>query len=132
WERATEHAEHAGRSLRPWLWHGAALALLPWLHTRLTVLAATLAGLILARLARASDPFSKAAAFLAVPAVSAVAWLGFFLVVYGTLDPTAPYAGDIGSSFAYLPNGFGGLFFDQGFGLFPTAPVLAVALLGFA
>jgi hypothetical protein len=132
WERAAEHAEHAGRSWMPWFWHGAALALLPWLHTRFTVLAATLAGLILARLARAPDPLSKAAAFLAVPAVSAVAWLGFFLVVYGTLDPTAPYGGDVGSSFAYLPNGFGGLFFDQGFGLFPTAPVLAIALLGFA
>ena len=112
--------------------HGAALALLPWMHTRFAVLAATLGGLILVRLARAPDPFSKAAAFLAVPAASAVGWLGFFLVVYGTLDPTAPYGGDVGSSFAYLPNGFGGLFFDQGFGLFAAAPVLAVALLGFA
>lgn len=122
----------SSRSWVPWLWHGAALALLPWLHTRFAVLAATLAGLILVRLARAPDPFSKAAAFLAVPAASAVGWLGYFLVVYGMLDPTAPYAGTVGSSFAYLPNGFGGLFFDQGFGLFPAAPVLAVALLGFA
>jgi hypothetical protein len=132
WERAAAHAEHAVRSWMPWLWHGAALALLPWLHTRFAVLAATLAGLVLARLARAPDPFSKAAAFLAVPAAGAVAWLGYFLVVYGTLDPTAPYGGDIGSSFAYLTNGFGGLFFDQGFGLFAAAPVLAAALIGFA
>ena len=116
----------------PWLLHGAALAALPWLHTRFAVLAATLGGLILVRLARAPNPFAKATAFLAVPAVGALAWMGFFLVVYGTPDPTAPYGGDVGSSFAFLPNGFGGLLFDQGFGLLATAPVLVVAFIGFA
>ena len=115
-----------------WLLHGAALALLPWMHTRFAVLAATLGGLILLRLARTRNPFTNAAAFLAVPALSAVAWLGFFRVIYGTLDPTAPYGGDVGSAFAYLPNGFGGLLFDQGFGLLATAPVLAVAVFGFS
>ena len=116
----------------PWVLHGAALAMLPWLHTRFAVLAATMGGLILVRLARSSNPFGKAAAFLAIPALSALAWLGFFLVIYGTLDPTAPYGGDVGSSLAFLPNGFGGLLFDQGFGLIATAPVLAVAVIGFA
>jgi hypothetical protein len=116
----------------PWLLHGAALATLPWLHTRFAVLAATLGGLILVRLARASDSFAKAAAFLAVPALGALAWMGFFLAVYGTPDPSAPYGGAIGSALAFLPNGLGGLFFDQGFGLLATAPVLAVALIGFA
>ena len=115
-----------------WLWHGAALSLLPWMHTRFAVLAATLGGLILVRLARTPNAMAKAAAFLAVPALSAVAWLGFFLVVYGTLDPTAPYGREVGSSFAYLGNGLGGLLFDQGFGLFATAPVLAVAMIGFS
>jgi hypothetical protein len=135
----SERADHpaapaadAARSWLPWLWHGAALAALPWLHTRFVVLAATLGGLILVRLARTSNPFTKATAFLAVPAAGAIAWLGFFLVVYGTLDPTAPYGGEVGSSFAFLPNGFGGLLFDQGFGLLATAPVLAVAFVGFA
>ncbi|MEO6238880.1 MAG: hypothetical protein ABIQ52_17940 [Vicinamibacterales bacterium] len=116
----------------PWVLHGAALAMLPWLHTRFAVLAATLGGLILVRLARSSNPVGKAAAFLALPALSALAWLGFFLVTYGTLDPTAPYGGAVGSSLAFLPNGFGGLLFDQGFGLIATAPVLAVAVIGFA
>jgi hypothetical protein len=130
---AADHAEDAApTSWRPWLWHGAALAALPWMHTRFAVLAATLGGLILVRLARTKNPFTNATAFLAVPAASAIAWLGYFLVIYGTLDPTAPYGGDVGSSFAFLPNGFGGLFFDQGFGLLATAPVLAVALMGFA
>ena len=131
-ERADRLVEDHPRSWVPWLWHGAALAALPWLHTRFVVLAATLGGLILLRLARSSNPFTKATAFLAVPAAGAIAWLGFFLVIYGTLDPTAPYGGDVGSSFAFLPNGFGGLLFDQGFGLLATAPVLAVACLGFA
>jgi len=119
-------------SLYPWLLHGAALAALPWLHTRFAVLAATLGGLILVRLARGPNPFAKAAAFLTVPAAGALAWLGFFLVIYGTPDPTAPYGGDVGSSLAFLPNGFGGLLFDQGFGLLATAPVLAVGFIGFA
>jgi hypothetical protein len=101
------------------------------MHTRFAVLAATLGGLVLVRLARAPNPFTKATAFLAIPAVSAVGWLGFFLVVYGTLDPTAPYGGDVGSAFAFFPNGIGGLLFDQGFGVLATAPVLAVALVGF-
>ena len=67
-----------------------------------------------------------------MPAVAALGWLGFFLVVYGTLDPTAPYGGEVGNAFAFLPNGFGGLIFDQGFGLLATAPVLAVGFVGFA
>jgi hypothetical protein len=116
----------------PWLLHGAALAALPWLHTRFAVLAATLGGLILVRLSRAPNPFAKATAFLAVPAVGALAWMGFFLAVYGTPDPTAPYGGNVGSALAFLPNGLGGLLFDQGFGLLATAPVLVVALIGFA
>jgi len=115
----------------PWLWHGAALAALPWMHTRFAVLAATLGGLVLVRLAKTSNPFGKAAAFLAIPTVSALGWLMFFVVVYGTPDPSAPYGNDVGSSFMFFPNGAGGLFFDQGFGVFATAPVLAVAFAGF-
>jgi hypothetical protein len=131
-QAAAPRKDEGGHSWVPWLLHGAALAALPWLHTRFVVLAATLGGLILVRLARAPNPFVKATAFLAVPAAGALAWLGFFLAVYGTPDPTAPYGGDVGSSLAFLPNGFGGLLFDQGFGLLATSPVLAVAFLGFA
>jgi hypothetical protein len=129
WERA---ADQPGRSCVPWLLHGAALAALPWMHTRFVVLAATLGGLILVRLARVSNPLARATALLVVPAIGALAWLGFFLIVYGTPDPTAPYGGDVGSSFAFFPNGVGGLLFDQGFGLLATAPVLAAGFIGFA
>lgn len=140
WEReaadATPDADRPNPASRwpswvPWMLHGAALAALPWMHTRFALLAATLGGLVLARLARAPNPVVKACAFLTIPAASALAWLGFFLVVYGAPDPTAPYGGSADSSFAFLPNGLGGLVFDQGFGLVATAPVLAVALAGF-
>ena len=128
----TRELRSAGRSWVPWLLHGAALALLPWLHTRFAVLAATLGGLILVRLARAPNPFAKASAFLALPAVGALAWLFFFLVVYGTPDPIgALWRRRRQNSLAFLPNGLGGLLFDQGFGLLATAPVLAVAFVGF-
>jgi hypothetical protein len=115
-----------------WFFHGLALSLLPWLHTRFSVLAATLGGLILVRLARTPNPVTKAIAFLIAPAASALAWLFFFAIVYGMPDPSAPYGRQAQSSFAYLSDGLGGLLFDQGFGLFFTAPVLTVGLWGFA
>src|SRR5262249_4437014 len=132
----TEYTEYEGRhgwrAVRPWALHGLALALLPWLHTRFAVLAATLGGLILVRLARVPDAMAKAIAFLIPPAVSAVAWMFFFVVLSGTPDPSAPYGSEPQNVLAFLPNGLGGLLFDQGFGLLATAPVLAAAFAGFA
>lgn len=121
----------AARAWWPWLLHGAALALLPWMHTRFAVIAGTLGGLILVRIARTPNPLGKAVAFLGVPAASALAWLFFFTIVYGAPDPSAPYGGRVENSFAFLPNGLGGILFDQGFGLLATAPVLVAALAGF-
>jgi hypothetical protein len=126
WER-----EQGKASALPWVLYGTALAALPWMHTRFAVLAATLGGLILLRLARGPNPAAKAIAFLVVPALSALSWLAFFLAIYGTPDPSAPYAGQLQSSFSFLLNGVGGLFFDQGFGLILTAPVLLVAFAEF-
>jgi hypothetical protein len=130
WESAGRTTYPAGRWW-PWLLHGATLALLPWLHTRFSVLAGTLGGLILVRIAHTPNPLAKGSAFLVVPAISALAWLFFFTIVYGAPDPSAPYAGDTQNSLAYFPNGIGGLLFDQGFGLLATAPVLAFAAAGF-
>lgn len=127
WER-DGHAT----SWRPWFLHGLALATLPWMHTRFSVLAATIGGLVLVRVSAAPNAVARAIAFLAAPALSAIAWLWFFVILYGTPDPSAPYAGQVQSSFAYLPNGIAGLFFDQGFGLLASAPVLVVALAGLA
>jgi hypothetical protein len=114
-----------------WLLYGVAFAALPWMHTRFAVLAATLGGLVLVRLAHVPNAMSKAVAFLSVPALSALGWLFFFVMVYGAPDPTAPF-GDTQNSFASLTNGLGGLLFDQGFGLLATAPVLVFAFAGFA
>jgi len=120
------------RSIWPWALHGLALALLPWMHTRFSVLAATLGGLILVRLARVPNAMAKAIAFLLPPAVSAVAWMFFFVVIYGTPDPSAPYGSEPQNFLAFLPNGLGGILFDQGFGLLATAPVLVAAFAGFS
>jgi hypothetical protein len=127
-----EQNDPAARRWWPWLLHGLALALLPWMHTRFAVLAGALGGLVLVRIARAPEPLLKAIAFLSAPAVSALAWLFFFTIIYGAPDPSAPYGAAVESSFAFLPNGLGGILFDQGFGLLATAPVIAVAFAGFA
>ena len=82
------------------------------------------------RIARVPNPLAKAVAFLVAPAASALAWLFFFAVIYGTPDPSAPYGSDTQNALAYFPNGVGGLLFDQGFGLFATAPVLLLASRG--
>lgn len=115
----------------PFFWHGVALAVLPWLHSRFAVLAGTLGALIVLRLSRTSNPAAKAAAFLCAPAASAALWLGYFMALYGTPDPSVPYSPGQMGSFAWVPSGIAGLLFDQRFGLLPYAPVLAFAIAGF-
>ena len=128
--RSREEQASGAESALPWLFHGAALALLPWLHTRFAVLAGCIGALVLLDLARTRNPAAKASAFLAVPSVSALAWIGFFVAVYGAPDPSIPYRGsDLGSP-AYIAGGVAGLFFDQMYGLFANAPVLVAAPLG--
>jgi hypothetical protein len=129
--RADEETSDDSVTLRPWLLHGAALALLPWLHSRFAVLAAAFGSLILLRLGSTKNPAGKAVAFLSIPAISAVLWAGFFVAIYGRPDPSAPYGpgGNVGS-FAFVPGGLGGLLFDQRFGLITYAPVVAVAFAG--
>ena len=60
-----------------WRWGllGAALGVLPWLHTRLAGVAALIAGCLALRLL-ARRAFGRAAALLAVLGVSGAAWLG--------------------------------------------------------
>ncbi len=130
--RAEDESKNGGTRLRPWLLHGAALALLPWLHSRFAVLAGGLGALVLLRLSSTRSPAAKAVAFLGIPAISAVLWVGYFVAVYGRPDPSAAYGpGEIGS-FSFVPGGLGGLLFDQRFGLVTYAPVVAVALIGVA
>jgi hypothetical protein len=114
----------------PWFLHGAALAILPWLQTRLAIVAMSIGGLVMLDLARTRNPAAKAAAFLTIPSISALAWLAFLIAVYGAPDPALPYRGtDLGSP-SNIPGGLGGLLFDQMYGLFTNAPVLLAVPVG--
>jgi hypothetical protein len=112
--------------------HGGAVSVLPWLHTRYAILAATLGAIVVwrLRLTHNAARVRRVAAFLALPACSAMAWFTFFQVIYGTLDPTAPYGSATRGSWETLPNGVAGLLFDQQFGLMANAPIYAIALIG--
>jgi hypothetical protein len=127
--RAEQDAESRDESAWPWLAHGAALAMLPWMHTRFALLAGALGALVLLRLGSSRNAAGKAVAFMAVPALSAVCWVGFFVSIYGTPDPSAPYANEEAAA-RFVPGGLAGLLFDQRFGLLAYAPVLIVALAG--
>ena len=127
--RTEREAETRSEAVTPWFLHGAALATLPWMHTRFAVLAAGLAALILLRLGRTPNALAKAGALVMVPVVSALCWIGYFVKIYGTADPSAPYGGEPGS-FAFVPDGLAGLLFDQRFGLLAYAPVVLVAFAG--
>ena len=131
WALLRTERERETRDARvgPWWLHGGALALLPWIHTRFALIAGSLGALIILRLSTTRNPAGKAVAFLTIPAISAICWIGFFISVYGTPDPSAPYANEEGSA-SFIPGGMAGLFFDQRFGLLAYAPVLVVAFYG--
>ena len=132
--RASDERRTGATRLTPWFLHGAALALLPWMHSRFALLAGSLGALVLLRLASTKNAAGKAVAFLIVPAVSAIAWVAFFLVVYGHMDPSAPYGINSSRDFSlgFVPGGLTGLLFDQRFGLIANAPVLLFGLVGLA
>ena len=121
----------SGVSVRTLMCVGAALALLPWLHTRFALPAGALGLIIAARQYASVDRGRRIAAFLVVPLVSGLAWFWFFYAIYGTPNPTAPYGGYTQSSLANIPRGLTGLLLDQQFGILPYAPVYLCALLGF-
>ncbi len=105
---------------------GAALALLPWLHTRYAAAAVVLGLLLCVRLASPR----RVTALLSVPLLSAAGWFAFFYAIYGSPDPRGPYGGTTQSDLASLGRGIVGLLFDQQFGVLPAAPVLLCALAG--
>lgn len=107
---------------------GAALAMLPWLHTRFAVLAAGLGLMVVLRLWRRGP--GVVARFLAAPIAAAAAWFLMFFVIYGTPSPLAPWGGTGESRLAWIPTGLAGALFDQQFGLLPYAPVLVAGLAG--
>ncbi|HTU99238.1 MAG TPA: hypothetical protein VMF13_01775 [Luteitalea sp.] len=116
-----------GRATRWWV-AGAALAALPWLHTRYAIIAAVIGLVIVVRVA-GIRAWRDLAAFAVIPVVVALGWLAFFQIVYGTPNPSVPYGAYTQMALAHLAPGLPGLLFDQQFGLFTAAPVLALALV---
>ncbi len=111
-----------------WWAAGAALAILPWLQTRLASLAAVAAILLVLRM-----PGRRAlVACATLPALSAAAWFAFFWMVYGTPNPAAPYGPLTQSSLSNMARGLPGVLVDQQFGLLPNAPIYGVVLCGLA
>ncbi|MEO8483160.1 MAG: hypothetical protein ABI634_13190 [Acidobacteriota bacterium] len=113
----------------------ATLAWLPFLHTRLATVSAGIGAAVLWYLATeaqrsAADRRGRILAFFVVPAVGFVAWLGYFQILYGTPNPAVAYGSHPETRLAYVPGGVLGLLFDQDFGLFAFAPVLAAAVVG--
>ncbi len=109
---------------------GSALAALPWLHSRFSIVAAGLGVVWLLRLVGRADRWRAGAVFLAVPVAGALAWFGYFWAIYGAPDPSLPYNGLSQNQLATLATGLPGLIFDQQFGLVSSAPVFGVALAG--
>ena len=109
---------------------GAALALLPWLHLRFSLLAAAFGLAVLWLLRRTPDRGSNAVVFLAAPVISATLWLASTWVMFGTLDPTAPFRQKASGSLAAAPAGILGLLADHEYGLLPYAPALVFAAGG--
>ncbi len=112
---------------RTWIWRGAALAMLPWLHTKFVILLAAMIAALLLRLWR----MPRAAAAL-VDAGRSCRWRcgsARSIVLYGVFDPQVPY-GDFPKLYvlaANIPRGVLGLLFDQKFGLLVYAPIYLLA-----
>ena len=83
-----------------WLWRGVCLAALPWLHTKFVVFLPALTLMLVFSSWRQSRHH---VALLAPVALSSIAWLTFFYLVYGTVDPQVPY-GDSAAQFVKLEN----------------------------
>jgi len=115
-----------------WLATGAALAALPWLHTRFSLIAGALGLFLVLRLLQSAGGRARVPLLLAIPVVGAVAWFLFFKTIYGTFNPAAPYAGYTQSEVSNILTGLPALFLDQQFGILPNAPVYVFGLLGLA
>lgn len=110
-------------------WRGVCIGVLPWLHTKFSVCVAVLA---LALAWRVRRQLARLIAVALPIAVLGAAWVAFFVVIYGTADPQAPY-GTYTTQFVRLenlPRSLAGAFFDQKFGLFVYAPIYVIAVWG--
>ncbi len=115
-----------------WVWfaRGVCLAALPWLHTKFVLLLAALVALLLWRL---RSRIKATAALLLPIGASLLAWLAYFYVIYGSVDPQVAYGRAFLNTFVRsenIPRSLLGLLLDQKFGLFVYSPVYVVAAVG--
>jgi hypothetical protein len=121
--------ETTERSTLRWAWRGAALSVLPWLHTKFSVFVAVFGAAIAWRLMR--RPRALVAFATPVTVVTAL-WFYSFYVIYGSFNPEAPY-GEYTRIYVLttnIPHGLLGLFFDQKFGLLFYSPIYISAIAG--
>ena len=115
---------------------GLLLGVLPWLHTRYSIIAAGLGVVVAARILWPDDDRFRRAiprrlvAFILPAVLCAVAWFAMFQSIYGTWDPRAPYGHATDMRLGRIPHGIAGLLLDQQFGLLPNAPVYGLAFVG--
>jgi hypothetical protein len=112
-----------------WLARGAALACLPWLHTKFVVFLVVLTAALLVRL---RTRIRESAALAGPIALSVLGWLAYFQVIYGTMDPQAPYgtSPELALRLENVPRSLLGLLVDQKFGLLIYSPAYVLAALG--
>ncbi len=118
------------RPARWWGMLGLVPAALPWLHPRFAIIAGALGLVFAGRAWTGANRWRSLAAFLAVPVVSAAGWFGYYLVIYGTPNPSAAYGHYTQMALANAGRGLVGLAFDQQFGLVAAAPVYALSVVG--
>ncbi len=116
---------------RTWVAVGAALASLPWLHTRFALVAGTVGGALCLRLVQRPRGLEHIARLLVVPVLAAAGWFLYFWVIYGTPNPAVVY-GASENTWSAVAAGLTGLLVDQQFGLVANAPVLGAGLLALA
>jgi hypothetical protein len=127
-EGVTTSSRRAGNSVR-WLWRGACLGFLPWLHTKFVVLLAMLTLFLLWQL---RSRLRDAAALLLPIGLLSAAWLAYFYVIYGSIDPQVAYGAytAINVRFENLPRSLLGFAIDQKFGLLVYSPIYLLSIVG--
>ncbi len=88
-----------------WAAIGAALAVLPWLHTRFALVAGVLGLAIVLRLRPRPGSAPAITAFLLPPLMAAAAWFTYFWRIYGTPNPAAPYGARPAGGLGVHPGG---------------------------
>lgn len=113
-----------------WQWFGVgcALAILPWLHARFIPALVGLIAILAASWLRERSRARRAAA-LVPPALSAIALVAYYVIIYGKPFPsTADHAG-FNTPWEIVNAGFG-LLLDEQWGLLIHAPIYLLTALG--